>query len=171
MRVRHHLRQERDSRMLRPMTMKAAASLLSAALFLAACSGSGDSLASRVVERPTPTNGPMSPLPLKDAASLARGASTPKPVVVTADMREACGHVQAAMDAERRVARQGTRDFAPVEAEMYAAWEAGRKGSNPDFVQSLVEPGSVAKGDTQNLGDAMYRLAAMCDIPIPPLDE
>ena len=156
------------------MSMKVAASLLLlAGVFLAACGDgdSGDALAGRPMERPTPSNGPMSPLPLKDAATLARAAGTPKPVVVTADMREACGHVQAAMDADRRVVEQGTRDFAPVEAEMYAAWEAGRTGSNGDFVQSLVEPGSLIEGDTHTLGDAMYRLAVMCDIPIPALYE
>ena len=153
------------------MSMKVAASLLLAGVVLAGCGGSGsaDALASRVVEHPTPTNVPMSPLPLKDPAALARGASTPKPVVVTADMREACGHVQAAMDADRRVIEQGTGDFTPVEAEMYAAWEAGRLGSNPDFVQSLLEPGSLIEGDTHTLGDAMYRLAVMCDIPVPAL--
>ena len=152
------------------MPMKAAASLLSAGMLLAACGGSEQVLASRVVERPSPSNGPMSPLPLKDAATLARGASTAKPVVVTADMRKACGHVQAAMDADRRVIEQETRDFTPVEAEMYAAWEAGRTGSNADFVQSLLEPGSLIDGDTHTLGDAMYRLAVMCDIPIPAVD-
>jgi hypothetical protein len=109
----------------------------------------------------------MSPLPLKDAVTLARVAATPKPIVVTADMRDACGNVQAAMDADGRVDAAGKRDWATVEAEMYAAWEAGRTGANKDFVDSLVEPGSLLEGDTHTLADATYRLAAVCDVPIP----
>lgn len=157
--------------MMRPMIVKVAAAALAAGVLLAACGDSSpDAWGSRVIDRPTPTATGMRSLPLKDAATLARGAGTPKPIVVTADMREACEHVQAAMDADRRVVEQGTRDWTPVEAEMHAAWEAGRTGGNEDFVDSLLEPGSLIEGDTQTLGDAVYRLAVMCDIPIPAFE-
>ena len=155
--------------MLRPMPMNVAASLLCASMLLVACgAGSGgDALGTTLIERPRPAMTAMSPLPLKDAATLARAASTPTPVVVTADMKDACRHIQLAMKADRGDSSQGLRDWDTIEAEMHAAWRAGRDGSNETFVQRLVEPGAVAEGDTQTLGDALFSLAVMCGIPVP----
>lgn len=151
------------------MPMKVAASLLGASMLLAACGdgSGGDALGTKMIERATPATTAMSPLPLKDAATLARAASTPTPVVVTEDMKHACRHIQLAMNADRGDPSQGQRDGDTVEAEMHAAWSAGRDGSNETFVQRLVEPGAVAKGDTQTLGDALFSLAVMCGIPVP----
>lgn len=155
--------------MLRPMPMKLAASLFCASIFLLACGdgSSGDALGATAVERSTPATSAMSPLPLKDAATLARAASRPTPVVVTEDMKEACHHIQLAMNADRGDSSQGKPDWDTIEAEMYAAWRAGRDGSNETFVQRLVEPGAVAEGDTQTLGDALFSVAVMCGISVP----
>jgi hypothetical protein len=106
--------------------------------------------------------------PLKDPAVLARGGvKTPSPAVVTADMTAACAHIEAAMAADRGDSSQGQRDWKAIEAEMHAAWRAGRDGSNENFVQRLIEPGAVAEGDTQTLGDALFSLAVMCGLPVP----
>lgn len=151
------------------MPMKLAASLLCASWLLVACGdgGEGDAFGTTVIERPTPVTTAMSPLPLKDAATLARAAGTPAPVIVTADMKDACGHIRLGMAADRGDSSKGERDWVTIEAQMYAAWRAGRDGSNETFVQRLVEPGAVAEGDTQTLGDALFSLAVMCDIPVP----
>lgn len=151
------------------MSMKVAASLLCAGMLLVACGdgSGGEALGITEIERPTPATAAMSPLPLKDAATLARAASSQAPVVVTEDMKDACRHIQLAMNADRGDSSQGQRDWDTIEAEMHAAWRAGRDGSNETFVQRLIEPGAVAEGDTQTLGDALFSLAVMCGIPVP----
>jgi hypothetical protein len=82
------------------------------------------------------------------------------------DTAEACGHVQAAADAQRQVTSPTDSDWQTVESELYQAWRAGESGSDPLFVQNLVAPGSFLDGDTQSRGDAVDRLAGLCGIPV-----
>lgn len=115
-------------------------------------------------------DGEVSALPPDSApASPSDGMTpaSPSAVVVTADMAAACRHVRAAVDAQQRVTSAGDSDLRTVESEMYAAWTAGHTGSNPQFVQNLLRPGSLVRGDTHTLVDATYRLALLCDVPVP----
>ena len=82
----------------------------------------------------------------------------------TPDTAEACERVDEAVAAQERVTSAGDPDWAEVEDAMHRAWQAGQGSSDPLLVRNLVERGSVAPGDTQTLGDAVDRLAALCGL-------
>ena len=80
------------------------------------------------------------------------------------DTAAACQRAREAVAAQERVTAPDDPDWTDVEDAMHRAWEAGQGSSDPLFVRTLVERGSVAPGDTQTLGDAVDRLAGLCGL-------
>ena len=122
------------------------------ALAVGAPSQRADRLGPATAPITAPSAGPKSPLP------------SPALPAASAAKQEACRHVRlAAVEYAADALRDGV-DFAVVEAEMSAAWRAGRSDRDPEFVRGLVSPGTIAPGDTQTLGDATSRLAGLCGL-------
>ena len=72
----------------------------------------------------------------------------------------------AAVVAQERRNSRGELDWKTAEAEMYAAWKAGRTLPDPQFVEKLLSPGALVPGDTQTLGESIDTLAIACGIPL-----